>query len=357
MKKTIISFLILFLFILNSLKAQDSCFTPSPFCSGNYYNYTMAAGIIAPSGPDYGCLATQSSPLWISIFVTSPGDLTITGAGLDASDNPLDIDYIYWGPFSSMSGICYSQLDAGHILGCDYSTDNLLNFAITGATTGSYYIAMVSNYSGQPAFVSYSQSGGSGVATCVLPCSFNFLSATPSVCNVTDNTYSISGVMNFSNPPTTGTLTVFGSCGGSQTFTPPFTNPTNYLFSGLPSDSNTCFVSAIFSDGAGCSLNQSYLAPAMCNPNLSVKEGFDQMDITVAPNPSNGIVELSFITSSQDISVFITDILGRSIYFDQVEKNTGTYKKQIDLTPFDTGIYFVKVVAGKSCSSKKIIYN
>jgi Secretion system C-terminal sorting domain len=338
-------------------KAQDSCLTAVPFCTGNSYGFTMNTGIPAPIGPDYGCLDSQASPLWFSVYVSAPGDILITGNGVDSMDNAIDVDFIYWGPFASTTGICYAQLDAAHVLGCDYSTSNLINVSILGATVGSYYMVMVSNYSGLPALLSYTQTGGVGVASCALPCSFTALTALPTVCNFADNTYSVSGTMNFLNPPTTGTLTVYGSCGGSQTFTAPFASPLNYTLTGLSSDSNTCFISAIFSASLGCSLNQTYLAPPVCNPSLGIGENNKSMELTIAPNPSNGLFQLNCTKLNADVSISITDVVGRIVYAENNVKNTGSIKKEIDLTAFNKGIYFVKISSEKGILTKKIIYN
>lgn len=356
MKKNALLFFIAFLFTARLTKAQDSCITAIPFCTGTTYSFNMQPGIPAPSGPDYGCLSSQSSPLWFSVHVTSSGSIDITGAGLDSTDSPMDIDFIYWGPFSSLSGVCYAQLDAAHIAGCDYSTNNIINVNIPSAIAGTYYIAMVSNYAGIPANISYSQTSGTGGASCVVPCSFNALSATPSACNLADNTYDLSGTMSFTSPPASGTLTVFGSCGGSQTFTPPFSSPLNYSFAGLHSNGSNCFVTAIFSDNSSCSINQTYTAPALCNPALSVADQPAGQDLKVSPNPSNGIFDLSFSTASPDVTVAVTDIYGRNVYLETAVKKTGAYHKQIDLTAFDKGIYFVRISGGNGSSVQKIIY-
>ncbi|MCW3085466.1 MAG: hypothetical protein JWP12_2832 [Bacteroidetes bacterium] len=357
MKKIIAFFFVCFLLNSHFIKAQDSCITAYPFCSGTIYNFNRPAGIAAPTGPDYGCLSSQQSPLWFSIHVTTSGPIDITGAGLDSADNPMDIDFIYWGPYSTLTGVCYSQLDAAHIAGCDYSTNNVIDVNLPSAVAGSYYIAMVSNYAGIPANISYSQTSGTGEASCVLPCSFTSMTAAPGACNPADNKYNLSGSLNFVSPPSTGTLTVFGSCGGSQTFSPPFTSPQNYTFNGLNSNGNSCFVNALFSANSSCNINQTYTAPIACNPFLGLAAYANEIGLKIAPNPSNGIFNISFQSGSPDEVITITDIAGRKVYQEIVVKSTGTYSKQIDLTAFDKGIYFVKVAGEKGSSTQKIIYN
>lgn len=356
MKRITLLFTILYVFTCQISKAQDSCLTAVPFCTGTAYNFYLNTGITAPVGPNYGCLGSQASPLWFSVNVTSPGDVFITGYGLDTFDNAVDIDFIYWGPFASLSGVCYSQLDAAHIMGCDYSTSNLINVSIPSATAGSFYIAMISNYAAVPAFISYEQTSGSGAASCVVPFSFSSLTASPSVCNITDNTYNVSGAMNFISPPTTGTLTVFGSCGGSQTFTPPFSSPLNYSFNGLASNGATCFVTAIFSAESSSSLTQMYSAPAICNPFLGVNENVSGVHLTVAPNPTDGMVDVFMEALATDAVVQLTDISGRLVFKEFYQTGNGNYHKQLDLSTFSKGVYFVKIASESGSTTQKIIY-
>jgi hypothetical protein len=66
------------------------------------------------------------------------------------------------------------------------------------------------------------------------------------------------------NPPTTGTLTITNSCGGSVTLNPPFTSPINYSLTGLLPTGSGCNVTASFSTDATCTFTQSYISPAPC---------------------------------------------------------------------------------------------
>lgn len=55
-------------------------------------------------------------------------------------------------------------------------------------------------------------------------------------------------------------------------------------------------------------------------------------DVTLYPNPTTGNV---FISSSQQVSVEVFDMMGKGILV--------TDSKQIDLSPFENGVYFVKI--------------
>ncbi len=107
------------------------------------------------------------------------------------------------------------------------------------------------------------------VAPCV-NCSISALTATPSACAPATNTYTDTGSITFTNAPTTGTLTVTSSCGGSQTFTSPFTSPQAYSISGITSNGALCNVTAVFSADLACTMTTNYTAPAACTPNCLI---------------------------------------------------------------------------------------
>ena len=354
MKKIAFLFTISFLFNLDVLTAQDSCFTAIPFCTGTAYDFDAPTGFGAHAGPDYGCLGSAANPLWFSIEVGSPGGITITGSGLDFGTvpAPIDIDFMYWGPFTSLSGVCYAQLTTANILGCDYSGSNLINISLPTAAPGDFYICVVTNYADATGNIHFEQTAGSGSTACGSGCSFASLSAIPSSCDSSDNSYSVSGSVSFYNSPSTGSLTIFGSCGGSQTFIAPFVSPLTYTLNSLSSNGSTCFVSAAFSNDS-CSINKVYSAPAVCNSN-SIEE-YSNKFLSIVPNPSNGIFEINFETYATQTEIFVTDVLGRIIYHEGLSNAKGLIKKQIDISQFNNGLYFVQLVSGTSIISEKII--
>ena len=98
------------------------------------------------------------------------------------------------------------------------------------------------------------------------PCSFTNIEANISACNPADNTFGITGLVEFINPPGSGTLTISDCNGNSQVFNAPFTSPTNYSIAGIDSDGTTnCSVTATFSANPGCTINVGpYDNPESC---------------------------------------------------------------------------------------------
>ncbi len=102
------------------------------------------------------------------------------------------------------------------------------------------------------------------------------ITATPSVCDGLTNTFSISGDMEFSNPPLTGTLTITDNTAVppvSQTFFPPFVSPLTYDLTGITCDGAVHTITASFSDSTNCMLTQQCTAPASTCPQAQISGG------------------------------------------------------------------------------------
>ncbi|HXU28418.1 MAG TPA: T9SS type A sorting domain-containing protein, partial [Bacteroidia bacterium] len=73
-------------------------------------------------------------------------------------------------------------------------------------------------------------------------------------------------------------------------------------------------------------------------------------NISIYPNPSNGLVFVKTTAKFQDMFVNVTDINGRVLFFEKLNSNN----EQIDLTNNAIGIYFINVVdANKNVISKQ----
>jgi SdrD B-like domain len=97
------------------------------------------------------------------------------------------------------------------------------------------------------------------------PCDISSITAIPGACVPASNGYTLAGSVTFTNPPTTGTLTVQITGGGSQVFNAPFTSPQNYSITGQTSDGASHTVTATFSANTPCNNTVNYTAPAACN--------------------------------------------------------------------------------------------
>jgi len=249
-------------------------------------------------------------------------------SGQNGTGSGLDVDFALYGPYSSVSSGCSSVNGGSSPIQCSYDTQatETLGIGLPGgdpfspttppaAVAGQFYIVLITNYNGSAGYITFNQTGGSGVADCSIvtnTCNISSVTATPSACDASNN-YSVSGAVTFTNAPTTGTLTITNSCGGTQTTSAPFTSPFNYTLNSLPGTGGSCTVTAAFSADGACTNSTTYTAPtcsttptpcyisnleaniSACNPDNSftVDGIFSYMD-----NPGSGSVTVSVTNGS-----------------------------------------------------------
>ena len=89
---------------------------------------------------------------------------------------------------------------------------------------------------------------------------------------------------------------------------------------------------------------------------MKSREELKVEDISYYPNPNNGRFNLKFTLKNKGTTVVrIMDDKGREVFVDTVEKLTGEYERQIDLTPFGRGMYFLQVAQGGRYHTKKLV--
>lgn len=107
------------------------------------------------------------------------------------------------------------------------------------------------------------------------------LTSSPGTCNSSDNKYALSGTLTFSGQPSSGSLTVSVSGGGTQVFNAPFTSPLSYNITGLTANGASHTVSASFSAQSSCSATSNYTAPSGCAPAACSAQ------LSATPGPCN----------------------------------------------------------------------
>jgi gliding motility-associated-like protein len=73
--------------------------------------------------------------------------------------------------------------------------------------------------------------------------------------------YDVAGNITYSEPPTTGTLTITNCFGQQQVINAPFSGSDDFVFTGLPQNGEACVFTAVFSDDAACTANVGIMAP------------------------------------------------------------------------------------------------
>ncbi len=292
--KKFIFFLGIFLLNQTCLISQNAtqCNIADPFCTGTTYGFSMNTNTTAETGPNYGCLLSQPNPVWYYLLIDQSGPITI----YMESPTGNDIDFACWGPFTNPNTPCTAQLTAacsscpnnttdpsfypsGNMVDCSYDPAEYEYVHISNAVHGQYYLLCITNYSNDPGDITFTQSNtgtsGHGTTDCsiVTPCDISSVTATPSACNPSNNTYSVSGTITFSDAPTTGQLVVTDGT-TTQTFNAPFTSPINYTLSNFNSDGTQHTITVSFTADQFCTYTVNYTAPANCT-QCSTNAGAD----------------------------------------------------------------------------------
>lgn len=146
-----------------------------------------------------------------------------------------------------------------------FASSMVLNYNINGLPANGAACDLTAYFSDDPACtigpINYT------APTCVTPtCSFTYIDYNISACDPINNTFGITGSVEFVDPPASGILTISDCNGNSHVFNPPFVSPTNYSIQGINSDGATnCSVTATFSADPACTINLGpYDNPANC---------------------------------------------------------------------------------------------
>lgn len=249
------------------------CSDANPFCTTNTYNFPNETSTCTPSGPNYGCLSSTPNPVWYYMEVDVSGTFQINlsqTTGTNGTGSGLDVDFALYGPFSSLTTGCSTVNGGVAPIQCSYSTaaTETIGLGMPGgspattpaaAVAGQVYIVLITNYDSGSGYIMFNQTGGTGVADCAIvsPCDILSVTATPTTCNA-GNVYNVSGSVTFVSPPTTGTLTVTCSGGGTQVFTAPFVSPLLYTITNVPANGAASTITATFSDDNSCTNTVNY---------------------------------------------------------------------------------------------------
>jgi len=263
------------------------CSDANPFCTTNTYNFPNETSTCTPSGPNYGCLSSTPNPVWYYMEVDVSGTFQINlsqSTGVNGSGTGMDVDFAMYGPFASLSAGCTTVNGGVAPIQCSYSTaaTETIGLGLPGgsptttpaaAVAGQVYIVLITNYDSGNGYIMFNQTGGTGVADCAIvsPCDITSVTATPTSCNA-GNTYNVSGSITFVSAPTTGSLTVTCSGGGSQVFTAPFSSPLSYTISNVPANGAASTITATFTDDNTCTNTANYTAPSTPIVNAGVDQ-------------------------------------------------------------------------------------
>jgi hypothetical protein len=187
MTKKLLLFVVFTLFICRSALAQgDSVANAEQFCSGGaelvFNNITGS-----PNNSTVGCLGSIPNSSYYYLEIDRPGDLVFTISQNDLGGTPIDVDFVAWGPFTSVTAAdaainlapctptacpdnsfdpTFYPYAPDSITDCSWSAAPIENLSINGATTGEIYIVLITNYSDIDGNISIQQTAGTGSTSC-----------------------------------------------------------------------------------------------------------------------------------------------------------------------------------------------
>jgi len=229
---------------------------PSPYV-GNYTNPV--------TGNYYGCLGARSGPVWWYFKAASAGTITLS---LNASS---DVDYILYGPFSTLNEITNSCGKLRNHVDCAYSDSPTETIRIQDATIGEYYALLVLNYAGVAQLATLQATAESLDCNVVDACAIKRVSyIDKSACNATNDTYSATVRVEFDLPA--GTTFPLNIVVNNQIFSVTSADNTagfkDVTLLNLPADGLPVSVNAYFQSTPSCAggLANAWTAPAPCDP-------------------------------------------------------------------------------------------
>lgn len=79
-------------------------------------------------------------------------------------------------------------------------------------------------------------------------------------------------------------------------------------------------------------------------------------DVSVYPNPSNGLFELSFVLPTEEVAnISISNLAGKEVYHEVVAANTPRYNSTINITKMPQGMYFLNITQNGLTHTSKVI--
>ncbi len=104
----------------------------------------------------FGCLVTTPNQTWFYLPISGAGTINLQISQTSVNGVQSDVDYIVYGPFSSLSNAC-SQISPNNIVSCSYSTAAIEYPIIPNGQPGEYYLLMVTNFSNQQGLITINE--------------------------------------------------------------------------------------------------------------------------------------------------------------------------------------------------------
>lgn len=107
-----------------------------------------------------------AGPSWFFLKIQTSGTINLQIKQVDNSGNLSDVDFVLWGPFTSLGNIC-PQLVPANEVDCSYSPSGIENVVLPNGVQGQLYVLVVDNFVPSVAGnITITQTGGTGSSDC-----------------------------------------------------------------------------------------------------------------------------------------------------------------------------------------------
>ena len=84
-------------------------------------------------------------------------------------------------------------------------------------------------------------------------------------------------------------------------------------------------------------------------------DAFDSLNLSIHPNPSNGMIHVRFKTiSNERIKISLIDLQGRNVFSSSFNADQAVFDQSISTEKFSNGVYLLDVSQGEKRSTKKL---
>jgi len=92
------------------------------------------------------------------------------------------------------------------------------------------------------------------------------------------------------------------------------------------------------------------------NEKALSKKGNDELAVKIFPNPADRYFNISFqLDPKSKTNIMITDINGKEMLKETINKSNGLYTHQLDMSGYAQGSYIINIKQGKKVASKQIL--
>ena len=307
------------------ITGSPDCESAMAFCASNDnsgYDLIVESQSNPTSTPGL-CQYYTRNPTWWYLRISQSGPIE-----MEIASSCGDVDFACWGPFSdptcdiqndltddAANGYYYYSNEEDHVSNttteptlhsattsplCNVTTlaqpcGNLVDYGtsisdteylqIAPAQEGQIYVVAIGNWRNCDGTISFTQTNindpNAGRSDCTIVNDCNITSiTTPYISECSGGTFSVSGNINFTDPPVDGTLTITDG-NVSQVFTPPFVSPISYSLTGLPGNNQQHTITATFMSSTTNCERITYIDAPQCQvdcPDATVSmTGYDEI--------------------------------------------------------------------------------